>query len=89
MVIVGEDTAESAVAAVTQLDQSWSNRTMSVCQDILQSLRDGDLGAPGRSAAAGFKQSCGELFPLAKCFSDNVNSKDVVEKPQKIHDIES
>ena len=89
MVIVGGDTAESAVAAVTQLDQSWSNRTMSVCQDILQSLRDGDLGAPGRSAAAGFKQSCGELFPLAKCFSDNVNSKDVVEKPQKIHDIES
>ena len=67
---------EDAVRTVCQLEPSLSNRNLTTCQQVLESLLDGDFGDIGKQFAGKYKESCRDIFPIAKCFKSKVTGQE-------------
>lgn len=57
-----------ACELATALDESLTGRSVRVCTEVLQVLRDGGLGESQQKAAESYRATCHKLYPYTLAF---------------------
>lgn len=70
LALVEPNKNDETLSLVTQLDDSMENKNHGTCEAILIAMQEGTFGIKGKDAAENYKESCHDVFPLAKCFAE-------------------
>ncbi|KAL7886236.1 hypothetical protein AOLI_G00065310 [Acnodon oligacanthus] len=68
MVYLDPSTESMAAELATSLDESLAGRTLQVCSEVLQALRDGSLGLEQQKVVESYRASCHGLYPYCLAF---------------------
>ncbi|KAL7863571.1 hypothetical protein SRHO_G00125550 [Serrasalmus rhombeus] len=68
MVYLDPSTESMAAELATSLDESLTGRTLQVCSEVLQALRDGSLGSEQQKVVESYRASCHGLYPYCLAF---------------------
>ncbi|XP_028831707.1 N-alpha-acetyltransferase 15, NatA auxiliary subunit b isoform X1 [Denticeps clupeoides] len=68
MFYLDSSTEKKAVELATALDESLNNRTIQICTEVLENLRDGSLGDTKETASEAYRAECHKLYPYTLAF---------------------
>ncbi|XP_041929520.1 N-alpha-acetyltransferase 15, NatA auxiliary subunit a isoform X1 [Alosa sapidissima] len=68
MVYLDPSSEKMAVELATCLDESLSGRSIQICTEVLQALRDGGLGSEQQKTLESYWASCHQFYPYALAF---------------------
>ncbi|XP_063046142.1 N-alpha-acetyltransferase 15, NatA auxiliary subunit a [Engraulis encrasicolus] len=68
MVYLDPSSEKIAVELATSLDESLTGRSIQICTEVLQALRDGGLGSEQQKTLESYRASCHQVFPHALAF---------------------
>ncbi|KAL2077735.1 hypothetical protein ACEWY4_027239 [Coilia grayii] len=68
MVYLDPSSEKIAVELATCLDESLTGRSIQICTEVLQALRDGGLGSEQQKTMESYRATCHQLYPCALAF---------------------
>uniref|UniRef100_A0A8P4G579 N-alpha-acetyltransferase 15, NatA auxiliary subunit a n=1 Tax=Dicentrarchus labrax TaxID=13489 RepID=A0A8P4G579_DICLA len=68
MVYLEPSSDKMACEIATALDESLSGKSLQICTEVLEALRDGQLGEGQQKAAEAYRASCHKIFPYSLAF---------------------
>uniref|UniRef100_A0A672YZP5 N-alpha-acetyltransferase 15, NatA auxiliary subunit n=1 Tax=Sphaeramia orbicularis TaxID=375764 RepID=A0A672YZP5_9TELE len=68
MVYLEPSSDKMACEIATALDESLSERSIQICTEVLEALRNGQLGAGQQKAAEAYRATCHKIYPYSLAF---------------------
>ncbi|XP_031144167.1 N-alpha-acetyltransferase 15, NatA auxiliary subunit-like isoform X2 [Sander lucioperca] len=68
MVYLEPSSDNMACEIATALDESLSGRSIQICTEVLEALRDGQLGEGQQKAAEAYRSACQKVYPYSLAF---------------------
>ncbi|KAG8003781.1 N-alpha-acetyltransferase 15 [Nibea albiflora] len=68
MVYLEPSSDKMACEIATALDESLSGRSIQICTEVLEALRDGQLGEGQQKAAEAYRATCHKIYPYSLAF---------------------
>uniref|UniRef100_A0A8B9HZ59 N(alpha)-acetyltransferase 15, NatA auxiliary subunit a n=1 Tax=Astyanax mexicanus TaxID=7994 RepID=A0A8B9HZ59_ASTMX len=68
MVYLDPSSESMAAELATSLDESLTGRTIQICTEVLQALKDGSLGSEQQKVLEAYRASCHGLYPYSLAF---------------------
>ncbi|XP_074530472.1 N-alpha-acetyltransferase 15, NatA auxiliary subunit a [Halichoeres trimaculatus] len=68
MVLLQPSSDKMACEIATALDESLTGKSLQICTEVLEALREGQLGEDQQKAAEAYRATCHKIFPYSLAF---------------------